>query len=109
MKKQFVEFTAQAGPIRILLYVLAIITIAFKPSNDTGLSLEGLDFIPTLILPVIAPLLTTGFFLDMLMCKIYSSEQTDDIKAKFKIISRVDLVLAILLLIAWVPYMLSMN
>jgi len=109
MTNTFKEFASQAGPIRTILYILAIITIVFKPANNTVMSLEGLDFIPTLILPVIAPLLTTGFFLDMLMCKIYSAEQTDEVKAKFKIISRVDLILAILLLAFWTPYMLSMN
>lgn len=109
MTNKLTEFASQAGAIRLILYVLAIIAIVFKPANDTMMSLEGLDFIPTLILPVIAPLLTTGFFLDMLMCKIYASEQPDDVKAKFKTISRVDLLLAVLLLVFWVPYMLSIN
>lgn len=97
----------QAGAIRNILYVLGLLTIILKPDNDTTMSLEGLDFIPTLILPVIAPLLTTGFFLDIVMCRIYSSEQPDEVKTKFRFISRVDLILAIALLIAWVPYMLT--
>lgn len=109
MKNKLKDFAIEAGLIRILLYILAVIAIVFKPDNNTVMSLEGLDFIPTLILPVIAPLLATGFFLDMLMCRIYSSEQADEIKQKFKRISRADLTLAILLLAFWTPYMLSME
>ena len=109
MTNKVIAFLKQAGPIRNILYVLAIITIAFKPENSTVMNLEGLQFIPTLILPVIAPLLITGFFLDMVMCRIYSSEQSEDIKQKFRYISRADLLLASILLISWVPYMLAMN
>lgn len=109
MKNTLKDFSIQAGPIRILLYVLAVIALVFKPDNNSVMSLEGLDFIPTLILPVIAPLLATGFFLDMLMCRIYSSEQAEEIKQKFKRISRVDLILAVLLLAFWTPYMLAME
>lgn len=99
----------QAGPIRNILYFLGIICAIFKPENSSGLNLEGLQFIPTLVLPVIVPMLITGYFLDMVMSKIYSAEQPDDIQQKYKIISRVDLFLAILLLVLWVPYLLSMG
>jgi len=108
MKKTIIVFLAQAGTIRNLLYFFAIIAIVFKPENSTTLDLEGLNFIPTLVLPVIAPLLVTGFFLDILMSRIYSSEQSDDIRDKFKNIIRVDLFFAIMLLILWVPYMIAM-
>ena len=109
MKNKINTFITDAGPIRVLLYVLAIITIIFKPDNSTTLNLEGLNFIPTLVLPVIAPLLITGFFLDMLMSRIYSSEQNDETRKKFKLISRVDFSLAVLLLIFWVPYLVVNN
>ena len=109
MKNKISSFIKQAGPIRNILYALGIIAIIFKPENSAELNLEGLQFIPTLVLPVIAPLLITGFFLDILMSRIYSSEQSDEIKQKFRSIIYVDLILAIALLIAWVPYMLSMN
>lgn len=109
MKNEIKNFITQAGPIRNILYILGIITIVFKPENSSSLNLEGLQFIPTLVLPVIAPLLVTGFFLDMLMSRIYAAEQTDEIKLKFKTISRVDLLMASLLLIFWVPYMLAMG
>lgn len=108
MTNKISTFIKQAGPIRNILFFLGIICIIFKPDNSSGLNLEGLQFIPTLILPVIVPMLVTGYFLDMLMSRIYSAEQPDDIKQKYKIISRVDLVLAVTLLILWVPYMLSM-
>ena len=109
MKETISRFIRHAGPIRNILYVLALITIIFKPNNSTELTLEGIQIVTTLILPVIAPLLVTGFFLDTLMSRIYSSEQTDDIKKKFRAIIIVDLVLAITLLVSWVPYMLAMN
>lgn len=101
-------FLSQAGPIRNLLYILAIITIVFKPDNSSSLDLEGLNFIPTLVLPVIAPLLVTGFFLDILMSRIYSSEQAHEIKNKFSKIIKTDFIFATLLLLLWVPYMVAM-
>ena len=100
---------SDAGTIRNILYILALITIIFKPENNAIMDLDGLQFIPTLVLPVIAPLLISGFFLDMVMCRIYSSEQTDEVKSKFRFISRTDLFFALLLLILWVPYMLEIN
>lgn len=109
MKNIINQFIKDAGPIRVILYFFAVITIIFKPDNSTEMSLEGLQFIPTLVLPVIAPLLITGFFLDMLMSRIYSAEQSDDVKRKFRRISLVDLCFAVVLLILWVPYMLAMG
>lgn len=109
MINSITRFIKQAGAIRNILYFLGIICAIFKPENSSGLNLEGLQFIPTLILPVITPMLITGYFLDMVMSKIYSAEQPDDIKQKFKAIFRVDLFLAILLLVLWVPYLLSMG
>lgn len=109
MIQDITKFIKQAGPIRNILYFLGIICAIFKPENSSGLNLEGLQFIPTLVLPVIVPMLITGYFLDMVMSRIYSAEQPDDIQQKFKIISRVDLFLAILLLVLWVPYLLSMG
>jgi hypothetical protein len=107
MINEISNFIKQAGPIRNILYFLGIICAIFKPENSSGLNLEGLQFIPTLILPVIVPMLITGYFLDMVMSRIYAAEQPDDVKQKFKIISRADLFLAVLLLILWVPYLLS--
>jgi len=109
MKNIINQFIKDAGPIRFILYFFAVIAIVLKPDNSAEMSLEGLQFIPTLILPVIAPLLVTGFFLDMLMSRIYSSEQPDDVKRKFRTISLVDLFFAVFLLILWVPYMLAMG
>ena len=103
------RFIKQAGPIRNILYFLGIVCALFKPENSSGLNLEGLQFIPTLILPVIVPMLITGYFLDMVMSRIYAAEQPDDIKQKFKLIFRVDFALAFILLVLWVPYLLSMG
>lgn len=108
MTNKLSNFLKHAGPIRNILYFLGIICILFKPENSSGLNLEGLQFIPTLVLPVIVPMLVTGYFLDMVMSRVYSAEQPDDIKQKYTLISRVDLFLAVILLILWVPYMLSM-
>ena len=109
MKNKINSFIKDAGAIRVILYTLGLITIIFKPDNGTTLNLEGLNFIPTLVLPVIAPMLITGFFLDMLMSRIYSSEQSDEVKKKFKRISRVDLALATVMLALWVPYLVINN
>jgi len=109
MKNKINQFIKDAGPIRLILYFFAVIAVVLKPDNSTEMSLEGLQFIPTLVLPVIAPLLVTGFFLDILMSRIYSSEQPEDIKQKFRTIIYIDLSFAILLLVLWVPYMLAMG
>lgn len=107
MKNTIIDFIKAAGPIRMILYVMGIITIIFKPDNASTLNLEGLNFIPTLILPVIAPMLITGYLLDMLMSRIYAAEQPEDVKRKYKLISRVDLVLTIIMLVLWVPFLLA--
>lgn len=109
MQNKLKKFIKDAGAIRVILYIMAIITIVFKPDNSTTMNLEGLNFIPTLILPVISPMLITGFFLDMVMSKIYAAEQPEEIQKKFKLISRVDLALATIMLILWVPYLVVNN
>jgi hypothetical protein len=97
----------KAGAIRNALYVIGFLTVVLKPDNGTTLNLEGLHFIPTLILPVIAPLLITGFILDVVMSRIYSAEQPEEVVARYRFIIRTNLIMTIALLIAWVPYMLA--
>lgn len=109
VQTDYLTLLKQAGPMRIILMLLAIITIMFKPENGAAIDLEGLNLIPTLILPVLAPLLLTGLFLDALMGRVFSAEADEAVKQKYRFIIRLDLFFAVILLIAWVPYMMAIG
>ncbi len=94
-------------PLRVMLAIAAILTAIFAPAAGTKAVYEGLPVIQTLILPALTPLVFLVLLLDALMNRVWMIDATGDKIAKFRTIMRIDLLLAILVFIRWIPYFIE--
>lgn len=103
----------ELGPLRLSMAVLALLTLIIRPDIGGEIILEDWRIFPTLIMPVLSPMLIMGFLLDALMSTIFKADakqNQDEAKIRhFKLIARFDLVLVALLIAAWSPFFLSLR
>ena len=97
------------GFLRLALIVLAIINILLRPSPGASVARAGLEIIPTLIAPAVAPILLMVILFDALMSKIRASDTQGEEQIKFTRIMLVELATAIILVIAWFPYFIALG
>jgi len=97
----------QMRPLRILLSVAAIFLCIFATPADTPADYEGLGVLTTLILPALTPLVFLVMLLDALMNRVWLIDAKGEDIQKFRNILLVDLILATMLFIFWIPYFIS--
>ncbi len=101
------RFLAQLGPLRIPLLVLALLAMALAPGGDRPTEYEGFGLFLTVILPTLAPLLLTGLLLDSLMCRVVMGDHDPAGQARLRLVIRTNLFVALLLVLSWLPFFLS--
>src|SRR5205085_7750756 len=63
---------AQAlGPLRLALLAFALVVLALMPAPGVKAAFAGWAMIPTVVLPVLAPLVFLGLLLDALMSSVF--------------------------------------
>ena len=82
----------------------AVIQLTGELQEDSLLSLSA-----RLIAPVMAPVLIVVMLLDTIMAKVRAADDQTSSGDLYRIISRVDTVLIIVMLIFWVPFFISLN
>ena len=92
------------GPLRITLILLVIIDMLLRPEPGTRLAYEGWEMVPGLLAPVMSPILFMLLLLDAIMAMVYRSDKPVEVKARYLIIVMVNIVLAITLLLRWLPF-----
>ena len=97
----------QFGALRILLLIAALLLIIIRPEPGMAAARSGLEMIPTLIAPAMAPLVFMVLLFDFMMCRIRMSEEI--VRDKFRYISYVELTTALLLFLAWLPFFLAIG
>lgn len=97
------------GALRVLLLICTLVVIVLAPAPGTRAVAEGWAFVPTLLAPVLAPLLLMLLMLDALMTRIFMSDAAGAERARLKYALTVDLAAAALLLIFWLPYFLALG
>ena len=95
------------GVLRILLLIAAIAVIFIKPEPGTAAARSGLEMIPTLVAPVVAPLIFMVLLFDFMMCRIRMTDE--DVRSKFRLIGYTELTAALLVLLAWLPFFLAIG
>lgn len=95
-------------PLRMMLALLAILVVLFAPTPGTRVVYEGWAMIQTLLLPTLAPLIFMVLLLDALMGRVWLVDAQGTEKAKFKTIIRVNLFLALLILLVWIPFFIKL-
>ena len=97
----------QFGALRILLLIAALALTIIRAEPGTEAARSGLEMIPTLIAPAMAPLVFMVVLFDFMMCRIRMTEA--HVRDKFRLISYVELAAALLLLLAWLPFFLAIG
>ncbi len=103
------ELATQLGILRVMLLLLAIIEIIFTPEPGTTVARSGWEIIPTLVAPAMAPIVFMGLMFDFMMARIGMSSTNEAGKRRYQIISRIDLGMAILMVLLWIPFLVSLN
>ena len=107
---------ASFGFLRLGLIGLAIVSMLIpmvewmaiqlneEPLEDSLLSLSA-----GLIAPVMAPILIVVMLLDVIMAKVRAADDHTSSGDLYRMVSRVDTILIIVMLIFWVPFFISLT
>lgn len=104
MIKLIGQFLVGLGPLRWLLGGAAVINILFRPAPGTEVVYEGIAFFPTLLFPVMAPILFMLLMLDAMMTRVLLSDKDTDNQIRMRRAVWTDLFLGISIAIVWYPY-----
>lgn len=98
----------QMGVLRVVLVALAILDMLASPCPGTAAVYSGWELVPTLILPVLAPILLQVLLLDALMGRVMMSSAKGAERARYRRIMVVNLVVGAALVLWWLPYFLKL-
>jgi hypothetical protein len=97
------------GPLRIMLTGLVVLLSLFPTSPRTDIGYSGWALITTLLAPAIVPIVFMGLLLDMLMTRVWISSAQGADRNRLKGILIFETLLAIVMLVAWLPFFLSIG
>ncbi|MGD8497359.1 MAG: hypothetical protein PVG82_00535 [Chromatiales bacterium] len=109
MKELLSSYAQALGPLRLSLAALAVIAIAFMPPPRTPVDYEGWGFAYTVLMPVLAPLVFMVLMLDLLMSRVFMSSVDDGQRARYRVISVVNLVLGVAVMVRFLPFLLALS
>lgn len=78
-----------------------------SPEPGVSAARSGWEMIPTLIAPVIVPLVFMVLLFDFMMSRVRMSDEP--VRNKFRIISYTELAIALLLFLVWLPFFLAIG
>ena len=94
-------------PMRVVLLLIVLISIIFKPAPGTEAVYEGFEVFQTLLLPVFSPILLMLLWLDSLIAKLWSTQTEGDEQKRYKMILRINLILSLIFILVWYPYFMA--
>jgi len=106
---RLLQFLGDLKPMRWVLMGSAILLLFLVPDAGTGAHYEGWDIVPTVLLPVIAPLILMLLLLDALMTRVFSSDAEGPARSQLRATMWANLIIAIVLLLRWVPYYAALH
>ena len=95
-------------PLRVALILCAVVTVILQPAQGASPVYEGWGVVPTLLMPVLAPLFFMLLMLDALMTSVLRSQASGQEQARYRRVRNTVLVAGILLLLSWLPYFISL-
>lgn len=91
------------GTLRVmLLSVLALLTVLAPFALETT-GYEGWALASTVIVPALVPIFFFVSLLDLLMSAIYRSSSDGDIRDKYQLVIKVEVVFLVMMMGAWMP------
>ena len=98
----------RVGALRIVLFVLALLTLAFLPTPGTPPGHSGWALVTTVIAPSIVPMFIAGLAFDLLMAPIMLKGGEGPTPRDLRLIVSGDIVALAALLIGWGPVFVAM-
>lgn len=97
------------GLLRLLLLALALALLAAAPFASPGADYHGWHFFPVVLGPVFATIMMFVLPLDITMSRIMMAEAQGAARERYRLAIMVESVAMLLLLLAWIPYMLKLS
>jgi len=94
-------------PMRVVLIALAIISLILKAKTGTPVTYSGWLMISTIVIPVMAPLLTMVLMLDSMIATIWLSQTSGEEKNRYKLILACNISMIIIMLVIWIPFFMA--
>jgi len=108
----FKSLPATLGFLRLGLLGLALVDLILPLSYallrwpaDTSASFSGWAVLPTVIAPVMAPLLLVVILFDAIMSRVRVADGEGETRARYLLIYRIELASIAIMLAYWVPYL----
>lgn len=102
------RWARELGVLRWLLLIGVVITFVLAPAAGTSGSYTGWALVPSVLIPVIAPLLLMLLLLDALMSRVFMTDTHGDARRRLRMIVTLNLIVAAALVIYWIPYYLAL-
>ena len=106
---RIVEFTAQFGALRLMLVSATVLTALFVQKPGAPPVYAGWEFAPTVLAPVMTPLVLMVLLLDVLMSWVMMVDFKGRERIRMRNIVVTELILAAGLLVLWLPYYLALG
>lgn len=107
-KNSIVVFLTQLGAMRALLMCAVLAMLVFVPVPGTSPVYQGWALIPTILVPVLAPILFMVLMLDVLMTSVFMTDKKGALRARYRTILFIELALAAGFVLFWAPYFKAM-
>ena len=91
-------------PMRVILLLIVLISIVFRPTPGTEIVYEGWPVFSSLLLPVFSPILLMLLWLDSLIAKLWSTQTEGKEQKRYKMILRTNLTMSLIFILVWYPY-----
>ena len=115
MKASFKSRLASLGTLRLGLIIIAIVNMLLPVIDSVLQRLSTSDMsgsiwnaFPTLVAPVMAPLLLVVIFFDYLMSRIQAADAEGEVRDRFIAISRIELMIMAIMFLYWLPFFITL-
>lgn len=99
--ESFKEFVGKLGVLRTLLAIVILWFVVSAPFAGE-IVYSGWSIVPTLLVPVLVPIVFFVLPMDIIMSRIIMSD--GEARARLKAVILTDVVLLVVLFVAWLPY-----
>lgn len=103
------NFVKTLGPLRIALITLVVLDLLLRPNPGEKINYEGIRVVSDLLAPVLSPILLMLLLLDAIMSMVYRSDKTGTERKHYLGIVLLDLVLAVVFVLYWLPFFRALN
>lgn len=108
MRNPVTTFMARLGVLRVALLIGAVTTMVLAPPPATAGVYTGWAFVPTVLVPVLVPLILMVLLLDTMMSAIFMIDKDIAERRRYRMIIVTHLLLVLALVVRWSPYFLAL-